>query len=145
MVLGLIIKESGIIKEVEYKIIEDFKKYIKNFSVYKKLEIHELDNKNEYIIYGKTLGSNFNIFDLYSVNPTGDIVVIKTTFLGRPLKLTMNEFLKYYKDYEDLDDTLSDEEYLLKVKNEEYELNDFVVADCDNEFEYMYDLDNFED
>lgn len=126
MTIGLIIKQDAFTNLVKYKQLKDFGNFIIDFDTYKIFEIHEKNNF-EYRLYGKMIGNNFNKFEFQSCNPYGDIVVIKVSLLGQLMDLDLQEFLNYYQEEEDLDNTILNDE--LQTRDDEYEINDFCVED----------------
>ena len=129
MVQGLIIKQDGFLQIINYEKLKNFKDFIIDFKDYDLLEIHELGKNEEYRIYGKTLGYNFNKFEFQSCNPIGDVVVVKTNMFGKVKDLDIQEFLDYYQEEDDLDDYLIEDEMF--SQDEEYEYNDFCIEDED--------------
>lgn len=138
--IGLIIREDGRFDIKNFDNFDDFNDLIINFEDYKLLEIHKLENNNEFHIYATTIGTNFNNFDLLSANAIGDILILKLNIrLNHFINIDMEEFLEYYNDGTNLDDYLIEDE--LEI-TEDYDFEDgFLVREEDG---YLFDVDDLD-
>ena len=129
MVNSLHIRRDGSIENIFIENIEGLVFYCSTlYSSHKVVEIHELEDDSYYEIIARREGEDFSFFDLKTINAVGSIFVVKYNQYGNLIDCNETEFLNYYLDYEDLDDTLlEDETEVPEIQEEDYEINDFVV------------------
>ena len=130
MVKGLRIDTNGKFHDFDYRkndiIFNRMKKFIKEKGdgLLTRLEYPKISNAI-YVVYGYTQGTNWNDFDLETVNATGDIIIINVNWLDEPQDTDNMEIINYYQG-EDLDDDILEDE--LRFQDEE-EIRDMDLLD----------------
>ena len=111
MVIGLRILTTGEFQEFNYddeQIRLEEHVTEKGESSFGKLESPKISG-NIYMVFGYTGGSNFNRFDLETVNATGDIIIINTNWLNQPQNIDSYDVIEYYLGESLSDDLIEDE------------------------------------
>ena len=119
-------KENIILKN---KDVNTIKNYIKNTEEFKDFFQSNIDKINEQcikIIYVKPEEINTPIFMRTFINLKYDENKMNTFFMNTTNHIR-NEYTKFYKDYLDIEENISDEE-ILQILNDNYNINNFITT-----------------
>tara|TARA_R110000868_G_scaffold137660_2_gene351220 strand:- start:2510 stop:2902 length:393 start_codon:yes stop_codon:yes gene_type:complete len=118
MTIGILINTKGKFFEFNYSNVSNLEQFIQEkgngkFTI--------LEKPSDFIVLGYESGTNFNMFDLETVNACGDILIIS----NKNKDISVENIIDYYEG-EDLDDDLIEDELR---RQEEEELDDDDLLD----------------
>lgn len=135
MVSGIRINVDGTFTSINYIPLEFLQRRMDRHIVnsgtgeYTLLDVYEYREK-KYLIYGWLSGVIFNMFELSSCNPYGDLFVIGVNDDSYPIDIFLDEFLIATQTIDLDDDLLGDELELDDEDDYDYE-DGFIVRDED--------------